>query len=38
MKRKKLSRGKSKKLFKHGAKRVHKKNMQRPIMRGGIRL
>lgn len=37
--RKKLSKGQSRKSFRKGAQRVHKKNLQRrPIMRGGIRL
>ena len=38
MKRRKMSRKSSRKLFKKGATRIHKKNAQRPIMRGGIRL
>jgi len=38
MKRRKMSKKSSRKLFRRGAKRVHKKNAQRPIMRGGIRL
>lgn len=38
MKRKSLSRGKSKKLFTKTAKRVHKKNGYGRPMRGGIRL
>lgn len=35
--RSKLSRKSSKKIFKRGAKRVHKKNMRLGVMRGGIR-
>lgn len=38
MKRKRLAAAKSRKMFRSGARRVHKKNLQRPIMRGGIRL
>lgn len=38
MKRKKLSRGKSKKLFKSTAARTHKKNLGSRPMRGGTRL
>lgn len=38
MRRSKMSRGKSKRMFRKGAQRVHKKNFRRPIMRGGIRL
>lgn len=38
-KRVKLSRGASKKMFRKGAKRVHRKNvLGAPVMRGGIRL
>lgn len=37
-KRKSLSRKKSAKLFKRGAKRVHKKNVMSRPMRGGIRM
>lgn len=37
-KRRKMSRKSSRKLFRRGATRVHKKNLARPIMRGGIRL
>lgn len=37
-KRYKLSRSKSKKIFKKGAQRVNKKNLPRNPMRGGIRL
>lgn len=36
--RRRLSKRKSKKMFRKGAVRVHKKNFKRPIMRGGIRL
>lgn len=35
--RKRVSKPKSRKMFKRGAK-IHKKNMRRPITRGGIRL
>lgn len=38
MKRKKLSMKKSKRIFKKGAKKVHKKNRIVGPMRGGIRL
>lgn len=38
MKRKKLSRRKSKKIFKKSAGKVHPKNLKRPVMmRGGTR-
>lgn len=37
-KRQKMSRGKSRKVFKKGAKRVHKRNNMARPMRGGIRL
>lgn len=37
-KRSKISRKKSKKMFRKGASKTHKKNMPRTIMRGGIRL
>ncbi len=36
--RKKLSRGKSRRMFTKGAQRVHRKNGSRGSMRGGIRL
>jgi len=36
--RKKMKRGKSKKLFSRTASRTHKKNMRSGPMRGGIRL
>lgn len=36
--RKKMARGRSKKLFSRTAKRVHKKNIGTRVMRGGIRL
>lgn len=35
--RKRLSRGRSRKMFSRGAKRVHKKNYSNP-MRGGFRI
>lgn len=38
MKRRKMSRKKSRKVFKKSASRVHRKNMPRSVMRGGIRL
>lgn len=40
MRRKKLSKRGSKKMFRKGASRVHKRNMQGShyVMRGGIRL
>jgi len=38
MKRKSLGRGKSRRMFKHSSNRVHKKNVRRPLVRGGIRL
>lgn len=41
MHRSRMSRGTSKKAFRHGAARVHPKNMSsgsRYVMRGGIRL
>nr|AVQ10236.1 hypothetical protein [Gokushovirinae environmental samples] len=38
MRRKKMSRGKSKKLFRRTAKRVHRKNLRARPMRGGIRM
>jgi len=37
-KRSKLSRRVSRKVFKKGAKRVHRKNVRGMVMRGGIRL
>lgn len=37
MKRKKLSRSKSRKIFKKGALKVNKKNLRVRPMRGGIR-
>lgn len=38
-KRVKLSRRVSRKVFRKGAKRIHRKNvLGRPVMRGGIRL
>lgn len=38
-KRRKLSKRASRRVFRKGAKRVHKKNvLSRPLMRGGIRL
>jgi len=36
--RKKLSRYKSKKVFRKGAKNFHRKNLTQTVMRGGIRL
>lgn len=36
--RKKLSKSASRKMFKRSSNRVHKKNLKKPIMRGGIRL
>lgn len=36
--RSKMSKGKSKRVFKKAAKRVHKKNVGGYVMRGGIRL
>lgn len=36
--RKRLSMKKSKKIFKRTANKIHKKNLSRRIMRGGIRL
>lgn len=36
--RKKLGRGRSKRMFRKGASRVHKKNFRMSPMRGGIRL
>lgn len=38
MKRYHMSRGKSRKVFRKGAKRVHSKNVNTAPMRGGIRL
>jgi len=38
MKRMRLNRKKSRRLFKKGASRVHRKNTKRPVFRGGIRL
>jgi len=38
MKRKKISRKRSRRLFSKTARRSHKKNMQHTAMRGGIRL
>lgn len=35
--RAKMSRRGSRKLFRNGARRIHKKNIRRRIMRGGIR-
>lgn len=37
-KRVKMGKKRSKKLFSRTAGRTHKKNVKRPIMRGGIRL
>lgn len=37
-KRKKLSKAKSRKIFKKGARRINKKNISPKPMRGGIRL
>jgi len=36
--RRRMSRGKSKKLFRRTALRTHKKNFRTAVMRGGIRL
>lgn len=38
MKRRPMSRKSSKKVFRNGAKRIHKKNVSVPVMRGGYRL
>lgn len=38
MKRFKMSRGRSKRLFRRTAAKVHRKNLSMPIMRGGVRL
>lgn len=38
MKRQKLSRGKSQRIFSKGAALIHKKNLGSAPMRGGIRL
>ena len=38
MKRRKMSKKKSRKLFSRTGSKVHKKNMPRSVMRGGIRL
>lgn len=38
MKRRKINRSKSRKMFSRGADRTHKFNLQAPIMRGGIRM
>lgn len=38
LKRKKLRKKMNKKLFKHSASKVHKKNLSNKISRGGIRL
>jgi len=36
--RKRLSRGKSRRMFRRGAQRVHGRNTVATVMRGGIRL
>ena len=38
MKRRKMSRKKSRRVFKRTASRTHKKNVRPPMRRGGIRL
>lgn len=38
MRRRKMSRRHSRKSFRRGARRVHKKNIHRRLARGGIRL
>lgn len=38
MRRSKMSKGKSQAVFKHTAKKMHSKNIQRPTQRGGIKL
>ncbi len=38
MRRRKMSKKKSRKVFTNGAKRINKKNTSPPPMRGGIRL
>lgn len=38
MKRQKLSKKRSKKMFRKGAARTHERNVRRSPMRGGIRL
>lgn len=36
--RMRMSKGRSKRVFSRTAGRTHKKNLMRPVMRGGIRL
>lgn len=38
MRRNKMSKRKSRKLFRRTGAQMHKKNLQNPVMRGGIRL